>query len=247
MTKPRQNVFIAIAIILIVGVGKDLSQGKAPQPRRIIAAGILAMMLSLLSDIAPGVGVPVAYLAATAVTLDGGYVILNRVATLPTTGRVLGARPVGAASFLSGDPATSAGSQTPLAAAPNFAASVAINWAKSQLGTPYLWGGMIPRVGLDCSALVMLAWRRAGVNIPRTTYDQYKYCLHGPGHVIARGAELPGDLLFSNFGEMGLPGPGHVQLVIGNGRTIEAPHTGDVVKYNTYNRNDPGISFGRVY
>ncbi|GGY15934.1 hypothetical protein GCM10010299_20770 [Streptomyces tanashiensis] len=32
------------------------------------------------------------------------------------------------------------------------------------------WGGAGPR-SFDCSGLVMWAWQKAGVNLPRTTWD----------------------------------------------------------------------------
>src|SRR5215475_11745640 len=40
-------------------------------------------------------------------------------------------------------------------------------WARSQTGHPYVWGGTGP--GYDCSGLVMMAYRHAGVRLPRTT------------------------------------------------------------------------------
>src|SRR5581483_3367477 len=41
---------------------------------------------------------------------------------------------------------------------------VAANWALSQLGKPYLWGGAGPDA-YDCSGLTMQAWARAGVQL----------------------------------------------------------------------------------
>ena len=40
-----------------------------------------------------------------------------------------------------------------------------------QLGKPYIWGDTGP-VGFDCSGLVMMAYRAAGISIPRTTFQQ---------------------------------------------------------------------------
>jgi cell wall-associated NlpC family hydrolase len=66
--------------------------------------------------------------------------------------------------------------------------------AKRFLGCPYLWGGR-SALGLDCSALVQLAFDRAGVALPRDS-DQQADC-------TALGARLPpdarprrGDLIF---------------------------------------------------
>lgn len=106
----------------------------------------------------------------------------------------------------------------------------AINAAKQYIGTPYSWGGGSPSgptygiergantKGFDCSSLVQMAWARAGVKIPRVTYDQMKIGKAVPNISQAK----PGDLLF--------PSSGHVQMYLGNGKVIEAPQTGGHVQ-----------------
>lgn len=110
--------------------------------------------------------------------------------------------------------------------------------AKQHLGVPYSWGGGTPSgpsrgfgrgantVGFDCSSLVQYAWAKAGVKLPRTTYDQIKV-----GQAVPNiGQAKPGDLLF--------PSRGHVLMYIGNGQAIEAPRTGghvQIVKANKRN------------
>lgn len=44
--------------------------------------------------------------------------------------------------------------------------------AESQLGVPYVWGGSIPGVGLDCSGLTQWCYAQAGIDIPRYSEDQ---------------------------------------------------------------------------
>ncbi|MCU4186449.1 C40 family peptidase [Acidiferrimicrobium sp. IK] len=95
-----------------------------------------------------------------------------------------------------------------------------IAYALSQLGVPYQWGGSAPGVGLDCSGLVQLAYRAAGIALPRTTYAQVAY-----GITVPAGALQPGDLLFFNDGT----DFGHVSIYLGNGLMIQAPYTGTVV------------------
>lgn len=116
------------------------------------------------------------------------------------------------------------------AAALSPGAQGAVDAAKRWIGTPYSWGGGstsgptkgIDRgantVGFDCSSLVQYAWAKAGVKIPRVTYDQMKI-----GQRVSSLAQAqPGDLLF--------PHAGHVQMYLGNGKVIEAPQTGGHVR-----------------
>jgi cell wall-associated NlpC family hydrolase len=44
---------------------------------------------------------------------------------------------------------------------------LAYRWAARQKGHPYVYGGTGP--GFDCSGLVMMAYRHAGIRLPRTT------------------------------------------------------------------------------
>jgi cell wall-associated NlpC family hydrolase len=107
-----------------------------------------------------------------------------------------------------------------------------IDAAKKWIGTPYSWGGGTTSgpsegfaqgagiTGFDCSSLVQHAWAKAGVKLPRVTYDQIKV---GRGiNSKNMGAWQPGDLMF--------PSTGHVQMYIGNGKVIEAPRTGGHVQ-----------------
>ena len=50
-------------------------------------------------------------------------------------------------------------------------ADKAVEYAYSKLGDPYVYGATGPS-SFDCSGLVQAAWASAGVDIPRTTYEQ---------------------------------------------------------------------------
>lgn len=93
-------------------------------------------------------------------------------------------------------------------------AAGAIEWARARLGTPYCWGGTGPGC-YDCSGLIQKAYASVGVFLPRTSYQMKS--------ALPQSTEpVPGDIAWH---------PGHVGLYIGAGYTIEAPRTGDVVRY----------------
>jgi peptidoglycan DL-endopeptidase CwlO len=112
--------------------------------------------------------------------------------------------------------------------APNAIVSQAVNYAQAQLGKPYLWGGTGPDA-FDCSGLLLMAYRSAGVNIPRTSQQQWLGLPHVPADKV-----VPGDLVFF-AGSDGTPtAPGHVGLVIGKNTMIEAYATGTPIRVSTF-------------
>jgi cell wall-associated NlpC family hydrolase len=113
------------------------------------------------------------------------------------------------------------------------AARQAIAFARAQLGKPYLWGGTGPD-RYDCSGLTMMAYRSAGIVLPRTSRQQW---YAGP-HVPSMFDLAPGDLVFF-ANDLDEPSTiHHMGMVIGNGLMIEAPYTGSVVRVRSINRPD---------
>jgi peptidoglycan DL-endopeptidase CwlO len=111
---------------------------------------------------------------------------------------------------------------------PNNTVATAIDFAEAQLGKPYQWGATGPDA-YDCSGLVMMAYRAAGVYIPRTSQQQWMW---GP-QVPASHVE-PGDLVFF-AGADGTPqAPGHVGLVIGHDEMIEAYAVGFPIRVSVF-------------
>jgi len=106
----------------------------------------------------------------------------------------------------------------------------AVALATSQLGTPYVWGGATPGVSFDCSGLVQWIYSRLGIEIPRTSQDQWAALPHLPSGV----EPAPGNLVF--FGPA--DGPTHVGLYVGNGLMIDAPHAGAAVRIEPYQWDD---------
>lgn len=95
----------------------------------------------------------------------------------------------------------------------------ALRAAATQLGKPYRWGATGPG-SYDCSGLTSWAFRQAGVTLPRSSSQQATV-----GRTVAWNDLQPGDLVF-------LYNPiSHVGIYAGDGVYIDAPQTGDVVKF----------------
>jgi len=107
-------------------------------------------------------------------------------------------------------------------------ASAAIAFARQQLGKPYLWGGTGPDA-FDCSGLTMMAYRSAGIGIPRTADQQWRW-----GPRVAPRQVQPGDLVFFAGADGTAKAPGHVGIVIGHGLMIDAPSAGLQVRIEPY-------------
>ncbi len=102
-----------------------------------------------------------------------------------------------------------------------------VDTASKYLGIPYRWGGTNPDTGLDCSGLVQLVYKELGYDLPRVSRDQAR-----AGTPVASIADArPGDLV-----AFGSP-VRHIGIYVGDGRFLEAPRTGDVVKISPM-RND---------
>lgn len=86
--------------------------------------------------------------------------------------------------------------------------------AYSMLGIPYLWGGT-STLAADCSGFTQIAYRAAGLLLPRDTSMQIK-C----GIAVSSIAEaLPGDLIFygNTSGKVN-----HVAIYLGDGKIIHS-------------------------
>jgi hypothetical protein len=90
--------------------------------------------------------------------------------------------------------------------------------AKSFLGVPYLWGGSSAETGFDCSGLTMTVYQLNGLDLPRTTREQF-----GSGTSVDRSSLKKGDLVF--FASAG-DKISHVGIYAGNGLFIHAPGRG---------------------
>ncbi|RVW08970.1 NlpC/P60 family protein [Prescottella agglutinans] len=89
--------------------------------------------------------------------------------------------------------------------------------AETKLGSPYVYGAAGPDA-FDCSGLVQWAYKQAGLNLPRTSYDQA-----AAGVPVSRDALQVGDVI-------SFYGGSHSGIYAGNGNVIHASTAGQPVK-----------------
>ncbi len=128
-----------------------------------------------------------------------------------------------------------------VASAPNDVVRKILEYALAQRGKPYRWGGTGPDA-FDCSGIIYMAYRNAGLTIPRTTFGQWPF-----GVRVEPGSEQPGDLVFFNAGpNTAADHPGHVGLVVSPGKMVEARCTRcGPIKVNTYKDRNTLVGFTR--
>jgi cell wall-associated NlpC family hydrolase len=99
---------------------------------------------------------------------------------------------------------------------------IAARTAERFVGIPYLWGGCTVVDGMDCSGFVRAVYNLCGVNIPRTSAEQFR---------VGRGIPLEelsdGDLVFFGSSEQKIT---HVGIYVGGNRFVHAPKRGDEIK-----------------
>ncbi len=100
-------------------------------------------------------------------------------------------------------------------------------FALAQLGEPYVYGAAGPNAW-DCSGLTMVAWRNAGVNIPRSSKAQYNYLAK-----VTYAQLRNGDLIFWGTNRSASR-VYHASMYIGNNMIVEAPRPGYSVKTRDY-------------
>jgi cell wall-associated NlpC family hydrolase len=98
----------------------------------------------------------------------------------------------------------------------NYDKTAILDNAKIHLGGKYVWGGTLPK-GFDCSGYVQYIYKKEGVQLPRTAYQQSKV-----GKDVTWQDLKKGDLLFFlTDKKRGIPIT-HVGLYLGNNKFIHA-------------------------
>lgn len=93
--------------------------------------------------------------------------------------------------------------------------------AENWLGTPYQYAGTT-RSGIDCSALMVQVFGEVGVQLPRTSTEQF-----ATGRRVEFGNLIVGDLVFFDFNGSGVS---HVGVYVGGNAFIHASSSSGVVR-----------------
>ena len=107
---------------------------------------------------------------------------------------------------------------------PGSPASRVLSLSRAEIGVPYVWGGTSPG-GFDCSGLVQWVYGQLGIALPRTAQQQYDATDR-----LSPSELTPGSLLFFADTYPSSDRITHVGIYIGNGRMVNAPAEGDVVR-----------------
>ena len=100
--------------------------------------------------------------------------------------------------------------------------AIAARTAERFVGIPYRWGGNNVVDGLDCSGFARAVYNLCGVNIPRTSLEQFRV-----GQSVDKNELKDGDLVFFGAAEDKI---NHVGIYVGDGKFVHAPRRGDDIK-----------------
>jgi cell wall-associated NlpC family hydrolase len=98
--------------------------------------------------------------------------------------------------------------------------------AETFLGIPYYWGGISDKTGFDCSGLTMAVYKLNGLNLPRTTNEQWT-----AGAPVDMEHVADGDLVF--FSVKKDDEISHVGIYIGDNNFIHAPGEGKIIQIDS--------------
>jgi len=94
-----------------------------------------------------------------------------------------------------------------------------VTTARRYVGVPYRWGGESPRTGFDCSGLTMVVYRINGLDLPRSSGQQWQVGISIDRHQLRKG-----DLVF--FATRSGNKVSHVGIYTGGNKFLHAPGRG---------------------
>jgi len=101
-----------------------------------------------------------------------------------------------------------------------------VRTAEGFLGVPYRWGGVSPEGGFDCSGLSMAIYHLNGLNLPRSSREQW-----AAGSPVHQNQLAKADLVF--FATSRGKRISHVGVYIGADRFIHAPGVGKRIRVDS--------------
>ncbi|MFC7792285.1 C40 family peptidase [Streptomyces cinereoruber] len=121
----------------------------------------------------------------------------------------------GGSSSSSSDSGAGASDSDSRTQAPTGSAASIVAFARAQVGDSYVTGGTGPN-SWDCSGLVQAAYRAAGIDLPRISYQQSSM-----GSSVSLSNLQPGDILY--WGSRS--GSYHVAIYVGGGKYVGAQNS----------------------
>jgi len=110
-----------------------------------------------------------------------------------------------------------------------------VEFAKSFIGTPYVYGGASPS-GFDCSGFVYYVYKNFGVTLNRVANDQRLN-----GYAVEKANLRPGDIvMFSRNADGYIT---HVGIYVGDNQFIHSPQTGETVEIVSISRGYYGYGY----
>ncbi|MEU5842798.1 NlpC/P60 family protein [Rhodococcus sp. NPDC047139] len=177
-----------------------VSNNSKRTARRALVAGAIALGAVTLSA-GPAMAEPINIPGVGTFDLPAGVTVPPEVAQLlPPAPENVPTTPV--ASFAA--PYSSVGQR-------------AADAAQSKIGAPYVYGAAGPN-SFDCSGLVQWAFKQAGLDVPRTSYEQAS-----AGTPVDINALAPGDVV-------SFYGGSHTGIYIGGGNIVHASTSSQPVK-----------------
>jgi cell wall-associated NlpC family hydrolase len=101
-----------------------------------------------------------------------------------------------------------------------------VGTANQYIGVPYQWGGVSARTGFDCSGLAMVVYRLNGLQLPRSSGQQWQ-----SGRPVGRSRLQRGGLVF--FATSGGRRVSHVGIYAGSDKFLHAPGQGRKIRISS--------------
>lgn len=111
------------------------------------------------------------------------------------------------------------------------------DFAQQYVGYNYVWGGMSPETGFDCSGLVYYVYKQFGYELNRTASAQA-----GDGSHVENDALEPGDVLCFYKGG----GIGHSGIYVGDGNYVHAQDSATGVIVSPLSERKGGFEARRI-